>query len=211
MSTQQAVPFPESRIAELLERYVGDEFLPAGTYGTLSRYLELLLRWNLRMNLTAIRDPEEIVQRHFGESLFCGIELARRLQPRATLLDFGSGAGFPGLPIQILLPELQVTLAESQGKKVAFLREAVRSLCAGADIWPARVEAMPEDRRFDAVVLRAVDNMPQALVDARRRLASSGWLATLSGDESGGVPTGIADRVQIPGRTRSWIYFEPAL
>ena len=212
MTTEQVLPLPEPRIIELLEPYVRDEFLPSGIYGALARYLELLLRWNARTSLTAIRDPEEIVQRHFGESLFCGIELARRLQPRATLLDFGSGAGFPGLPIQLLLPELRVTLAESQGKKAAFLREAVRSLGAGAEIWPGRVEAMPEDRRFDAVVLRAVDNMPQAIVNARRRLTSSGWLVTLSGDEAPAEEnsTAIQDRVRIPGRTRSWIYFEPA-
>ncbi len=80
----------------------------------LSLYLDLLLKWNARTNLTAIRDPEEIVRRHFGESLFT----AAHLPAAQTLLDFGSGAGFPGLPIALFLPQLRVTLAESQNKKV---------------------------------------------------------------------------------------------
>src|SRR5580658_4282339 len=119
----------ESRIAELLAPYLGDAPVPPALYAQLGSYLELLLRWNARTNLTAIREPEGIVCRHFGEGLFCGLRLAERLPATgATLLDFGSGAGFPGLPIQLLLPELRVTLAESQGKKAAFLREAVRTL-----------------------------------------------------------------------------------
>src|SRR5271167_4951120 len=108
-------------------------------YEQLSAYLDLLLKWNARTNLTAIRDPEEIVRRHFGESLFTAVHL-----PAAqTLLDFGSGAGFPGLPIALLRPEIKVTLAESQNKKSTFLREAVRTLQLSTEVWPNRVEAMP--------------------------------------------------------------------
>ncbi|MGB9145730.1 MAG: 16S rRNA (guanine(527)-N(7))-methyltransferase RsmG, partial [Acidobacteriaceae bacterium] len=84
----------------------------------LDAYLALLLRWNARMNLTAVRDPESILRRHFAESLFA----AEHIPPGvATLLDFGSGAGFPGIPIAIARPEIAVTLAESQNKKAAFL------------------------------------------------------------------------------------------
>ena len=119
---------PETRIAELLAPYLGDAATPPNLLPQLSLYLDLLLRWNARTNLTAIREPEEIVRRHFGESLFAGSHLAPLLPAAATLLDFGSGAGFPGLPIQFLLPQLRVTLAESQGKKASFLREAVRTL-----------------------------------------------------------------------------------
>src|ERR1700712_2190007 len=91
-------------------------YLPQATSSLveeLSVYLDLLLKWNARTNLTAIREPEEIVRRHFGESLFAG----RHLPQADTLLDFGSGAGFPGLPIQLLCPDLAVTLGESQNKK----------------------------------------------------------------------------------------------
>src|SRR5580692_1016443 len=135
----------ESRIAELLVPYLGDAAVPPNLYSQLSAYLDLLLRWNARTNLTAIRDPEGIVCRHFGEGLFCGLRLAERLPAAgSTLLDFGSGAGFPGLPIQLLLPDLRVTLAESQGKKASFLREVVRTLELPTEVWADRVEAMPE-------------------------------------------------------------------
>src|SRR5271169_2870056 len=104
----------EPAIASLLTPYLPQA--PASILPQLSTYLDLLLKWNARTNLTAIRDPEEIVRRHFGESLFA----ARHLDPSSpdsnatTLLDFGSGAGFPGLPIALLRCDIQVTLAESQ-------------------------------------------------------------------------------------------------
>jgi 16S rRNA (guanine527-N7)-methyltransferase len=151
----------------------------------LGSYLDLLLRWNARTNLTAIREPEAIVQRHFGESLFAARMLAKRLSAGAALLDFGSGAGFPGLPIQIYLPELRVTLAESQGKKAAFLREAVRTLGLKTEVWSDRVESMPMDRRFDCVALRAVDRMADAVSESKKRVAGGGTLAVLAGAEAG--------------------------
>lgn len=132
----------------------------------LGQYLDLLVRWNERTNLTAIRQPEQMVQRHFGESLFAGMHLADRLPAEATLLDVGSGAGFPGLPIQLLQPSWRVTLAESQNKKAGFLREAVRVLELETEVWAGRVESMPVDRRFDVVAMRAVDSMEAALREA---------------------------------------------
>ena len=134
-------------------------------YAQLSIYLELILKWNARINLTAIRTPEEIVRRHFGESLFAGL----RLGACQTLLDFGSGAGFPGLPIQLLRPDVAVTVAESRSRKAAFLHEVTRSLDLPAEVWAGRVEAMPASRRFDTVTLRAVDHMEAALGEAARR------------------------------------------
>ena len=136
--------------------------LPAPLYGQLAHYLELLLKWNARTNLTAIRDPEEMVRRHFGESLFA----AQHLGPCETLLDFGSGAGFPGLPIQLMRPEISITLAESQNKKATFLREVIRTLGLKTEIWSGRVEAMPVELKFDIVTLRAVDNMDAAIAAA---------------------------------------------
>ena len=132
----------------------------------LSTYLDLLLKWNARTNLTAIRDPEEIVRRHFGESLFA----AQHIGPRDTLLDLGSGAGFPGLPIALMHPEIRVTLAESQNKKSTFLREATRTLSLqNTEIWPARAESMPPARQFHTVTMRAVDNMAAAIAAATPR------------------------------------------
>jgi len=170
----------DDHIAALVAPYLGSFPPPEDLYPQLSAYLDLLLKWNARTNLTAIRDPEKIVQRHFGEGLFAATQLASRLAPGATLLDFGSGAGLPGLPIQLLLPELKVTLAESQGKKASFLREAVRTLGLGSEVWAERVESMTAEKTFKAVTLRAVDNMPLALVAAKPRVAPGGWLVTLS-------------------------------
>lgn len=181
-----------SALRKLLEPYLGEAPIPEALYGQLSAYLELLLKWNAKTNLTAIRNPEEIVRRHFGESLFAGLQL-----PEAkTLLDFGSGAGFPGLPIQLLRPELAVTLAESQNKKSTFLREAIRQLGLKTEVWAGRVEAMPAERKFHVVTLRAVDNMEEALAAARPRVAEGGVLAVLtSGVE--GIPVPGSDSLVV--------------
>lgn len=165
------------------------------------QYLALLLKWNARTNLTAVREPDEIVRRHFAESIFAAAQVPRKVK---TLLDFGSGAGLPGIPIAICRPEITVTLAESQGKKASFLQEAVRTLGLKAEVWAGRVEAMPAERIFDAVTLRAVDKMPQACRTAVERLAEGGWLgvfATRATEEAlraaPGVQWGVG--VAIPG------------
>jgi 16S rRNA (guanine527-N7)-methyltransferase len=186
---------------------------PAGLYLQLAQYLELLLKWNAKTNLTAIRDPEEIVRRHFGESLYAARHLeveadgAEAFAPR-TLLDFGSGAGFPGLPIQLLWPDLQVTLAESQNKKAAFLREAVRTLGLKTEVWPNRVEAMPPERRFDVVALRAVDNMAAAIEAALPRALGSLLLLTTVRHRPASLPGFVlgAD-IPIPGTQEQVLVF----
>jgi len=194
----------EERIAALLAPYVDNAAVPSGMYVQLSHYLDLLVKWNARTNLTAIREPEEMVRRHFGEGLFAGVQLGARVSQSATLLDFGSGAGFPGLPIQLLLPGLRVTLAESQGKKASFLREAVRTLGLTTEVWAGRVEAMPDfggmPRQFDVVTLRAVDNMEQATVEARRRVKSGGWVLALTTD-----PTDGEESIRLPGDGVGWV------
>jgi 16S rRNA (guanine527-N7)-methyltransferase len=169
----------ESEIASSLAPYLLPNIppLPKNLIPQLSTYLDLLLKWNARTNLTAVRDPEEIVRRHFGESLFAAQHIGRS----DTVLDFGSGAGFPGLPIALLLPETHVTLAESQNKKATFLREAVRTLqLQNVEVWAARAETMPASRQFHTVALRAVDNMEAALPAARARIAPGGQLAILT-------------------------------
>jgi 16S rRNA (guanine527-N7)-methyltransferase len=199
-------PLTEARIAAILQPYLPVSPNPT-LYTQLSVYLDLLLRWNARTNLTAIRDPEEIVRRHFGESLFAASHLTQLPFPTTTLLDFGSGAGFPGLPIQLLLPNLRVTLAESQGKKATFLREATRTLGLTTEVWADRVETMPPDRHFAAVTMRAVDNMEIALSEARTRVTTGGLLAILGGR---GL---IADfpnvqSIPMPEATDSFLYID---
>jgi 16S rRNA (guanine527-N7)-methyltransferase len=138
-------------------------------------YLELLVRWNARLNLTAIRDQEGILARHFVESIAC----ARAIPAgSAALLDFGSGAGFPGIPIALCRPEISVTLAESQAKKAAFLHEAVRRLGLHAKVYAGRAETL--GAVFDCVAMRAVDRMEDAANAASRLLAPGGWLILMT-------------------------------
>jgi 16S rRNA (guanine527-N7)-methyltransferase len=134
--------------------------LPVRAYEQLDAYLELLLRWNARLNLTSIRDPEQIIERHLAECAFAAMQLPRDAE---TLLDYGSGAGLPGIVISLCRPDIQVTLAEAHGKKAAFLREAVRSLDMGAEVFDKRVEDLPASRLFSAVSLRAVERMELAI------------------------------------------------
>ena len=185
-------------IRALLEPYVAGlgTGLPDPLIGQVSEYLDLLIRWNARVSLTAIRRPEEMVQRHFGESFFTGIQLAARLPEGAELLDYGSGPGFPGLPIQMLLPGVRVMVAESQARKVAFLREVIRTLGLAAEVWPRRVEEMPSERRFDAVTMRAVERMAATIDEAGTRVREGGWIAALVGSD---IEIDGAEELLIPG------------
>lgn len=172
-------PLTPDSIANLLEPYLESAVVPPDLFAQLADYLELILKWNTRINLTAVRDPEEIVRRHFGESLFAGRHLAwnqsdaSAIAPCDSLLDLGSGAGFPGIPIQLLHPHLPVTLAESRTRKAAFLREVIRVLGLRAEVWANRAEAMPPERQFHTVTLRAVDEMDSAVAEASRRASHS--------------------------------------
>lgn len=142
-------------------------------------YLDLLLKWNAKISLTSLRDPEEIVQRHFGESFFAA-ERAEVAQA-STVIDVGSGAGFPGLPMAILAPETHVTLIESQQKKVAFLREVVRAMeLKNASVHLGRAERSGQKARV--VTMRAVEKFEQALLTAASLVESGGTLALLIGD-----------------------------
>lgn len=153
----------------------GFEPLHSHTAEKFSAYLALLLRWNTRINLTAVRDPQEILTRHFLESIATAQALPAGLQ---TLLDLGSGAGLPGIPIALCRPEISVTLAESQNKKAAFLQEAVRTLSLTTRVFSGRAETLPES--FDCVTLRAVDRMTQAIATASDLVSPQGWLAIMT-------------------------------
>ena len=149
--------------------------------GQISTYLDLLIKWNAKTNLTAIRDPEEIVRRHFGESLFA----ATKLYPdegsaEETLIDFGSGAGFPGIPTKIYAPELHVILIESQNKKATFLREVIRSLgLKEIQVHLGRAEQSALSAR--TVIMRAVEKFEQSLPVAASLVEDRGRLAVLIG------------------------------
>jgi 16S rRNA (guanine527-N7)-methyltransferase len=192
------------RIAELLDSYIVGLTLPPGIFDQLSVYLDLLLRWNAKTNLTAIRDPEQIVTRHFGESLFAagvlfgpssraGIAAATGVEgpavsavPEAThnfqttLADLGSGAGFPGIPMKLALPRLHVTLIESQNKKATFLKEVIRTLrLEGIEVYNGRAERW--GKQTDIVTLRAVERFERVLSLAVSLMAPGGRLCLLIG------------------------------
>jgi 16S rRNA (guanine527-N7)-methyltransferase len=145
----------------------------------ISKYIDLLLKWNARINLTAVRVPEEMVQRHFGESLFA----ARRLLSGGMAqhaVDVGSGAGFPGVPIALLAPSLRVTLVESSQKKATFLRELIRTLdLKNVEVFNDRAERYAHVA--DLVTMRAVETFDKALGVAARLVQSRGRIALMIG------------------------------
>ena len=116
----------------------------------LREHFEVLLRWNRRMNLTSIRDPLEVIERHYCESVFLGMHLP---EAEITVVDVGSGAGFPGIGVAVMRPLARVTLVESNQKKVAFLKESTRKV-ANIRVLGRRAEDLRE--RFDWLISRAV-------------------------------------------------------
>ncbi len=141
-------------------------------------YLALLLRWNRTYNLTAIRDPEEMVTRHLLDSL----AMHPYVQPGA-LADLGTGPGLPGIPLAIVRPDLRVTLVESNGKKARFLREAVRQLKLGdrARVAESRAEAVDEPGAYAQITARALDTLAGILEVGGHLLAPQGRLLAMKG------------------------------
>ena len=211
----------QARIAELLQPFLGistqavisselghPEAAKAGEKPALlspfqlqsiSTYINILVRWNARINLTSIRDPEEIVTRHFGESLFAACHLFPSASSVTTLsetsapsrakdfarprvADLGSGAGLPGLPIKLWAPRIALTLIESNQKKATFLREVTRALIlTDVNVHSDRAETLATQSPFDLVTLRAVERFADVLPIAARLVAPAGRLALLIG------------------------------
>ena len=161
----------------LLLANAGLDALDDKTVRKFDSYLSLFVRWNERISLSAARDEESILSTHLVESIAVARQLPNEI---ATLLDFGSGGGLPGIPIALCRPAISVTLAESQGRKAAFLEEAVRELGISAKVYARRAESLGE--RFDCVILRAVDRMPKAVGEAATLVARRGWLALMTTD-----------------------------
>lgn len=195
------------RITELLAPFLGSgsagQALSVAQVESISMYINILLHWNAHINLTSVRLPEEIVTRHLGESFFA----ARHLFPKHDLkldtepgqderqvhvIDVGSGAGFPGLPIKIWAPHIHLTLIESNQKKATFLREVIRHLSLeNADVFAGRLQDFGKDNRgslahqkekADIVTLRAVEHFDSILPAAANLVAPGGLLAILVGE-----------------------------
>lgn len=204
----------DARIAELLSPFLSGAgkkvaMLSPVQFKHISMYIDILMRWNARVNLTAVREPEEIVTRHFGESIFA----ARHLFPRSDefavtlrptsqaravphVIDVGSGPGFPGLPIKIWASGIRLTLIESNQKKATFLREVVRALeLTDVEVFAGRAEAFPK-RQGDVVTLRAVERFEASLPIAAGLLGPGARLALLIGQDQAIAARQLAARVE---------------
>lgn len=157
----------------------------------LLTYLALLLQWNQAYNLTAIRDPDEMLVKHLFDSLAIHPHV-----PAGALIDIGSGAGLPAIPLALALPKLQVTLVETAGKKARFLREAVRmlGLTDRVRVLSARAEAVEEHGRHDCLSARAFGTLEQILDVGGHLLRPGGRLLAMKGrqplTELADLPTG---------------------
>ena len=162
----------EFRIHEILQPF-GVKLNTKQT-AQLQTYLDLLLRWNRKINLTAIRDPEQIVSRHFGETLF----IQAREVLSGSLLDIGSGAGFPGLALKIVLPGIPTTLLEPVAKKRAFLKEVIRR--CGMDTVNVRQDRLEQViqqvAKFTVATARAVGPVDRVARQCSKILTEQGRL-----------------------------------
>ncbi|HLT43803.1 MAG TPA: 16S rRNA (guanine(527)-N(7))-methyltransferase RsmG [Luteimonas sp.] len=170
----------------------------------LLAYLALLQRWNATYNLTAIRDPEQMVTLHLLDSL----AIVPHVAGISRLADLGTGAGLPGIPLAIARPELQVTLVESNGKKARFLREAVRQLgLANARVAESRAEALDEPGAYKAITARALATLAEIIAVGEHLVAPGGRLLAMKGQrpdaELAALPAGwrlqSVHPLQVPG------------
>jgi 16S rRNA (guanine527-N7)-methyltransferase len=140
-------------------------------------YIALIEKWNRVYNLTAIREPEKMVSRHLLDSLAVAPHLHAK-----RLLDVGSGAGLPGIPLALAKPDTHVTLLDSNHKKAAFLNQAVIELkLKNADVCSERVESWQTQNRFDVIISRAFSDMGEFVRITRHLLAPGGMFAAMKG------------------------------
>ncbi len=184
-----------NNLARLAKMMIGVS-LSTEQLNILKKYEKELLEWNSLYNLTAIQEPEKIRIKHFLDSLTCLIVM--REKPSERLIDVGTGAGFPGIPLKIACPQLQLTLVESVGKKANFCRHIVKSLALeNVEVVQERAETigkLPKYReKFDWVVARAVASLP-TLVEYLLPLAHIGGGVIAMKGESAIAEAHAADR-----------------
>jgi 16S rRNA (guanine527-N7)-methyltransferase len=161
--------------------------LPAGAVGQLLAYVELLAKWNRTYNLTAIRDPLEMVSRHLLDSLAVLPHLP--MPAAAALADVGSGAGLPGIPLAIARSDWRVMLNDSNHKMCAFQRQAAIELgLANIEVHEGRVESWQPASGFAAVISRAFAALPEFIAKCRHLVAPDGVIAAMAGT----LPEGLA-------------------
>jgi len=171
-------------------------------------YLALLARWNQTYNLTAVRDPHEMVGKHLLDSLAMHRYVDGLARRGGALADLGTGAGLPGIPLAIVKPGLRVTLVESNGKKARFMREALRQLgLKDARVAESRIEAFAEPGAYDAITARALATLPLILELGGHLLKPGGVLLAMKGqrpdEEIAALPDGwdvrAVEALQVPG------------
>jgi 16S rRNA (guanine527-N7)-methyltransferase len=147
----------------------------------IQSYISVLLRWNEKIALTTITDPLDIVRFHFGESMFGAAAVPIK---EGRLADVGTGAGFPGLPLKLFLPSLDLFLIESNAKKASFLSECIRGLdLRGVEVYRGRFEDIkPAENRFDFVTARALGGYSELVAWSLRQLAPGGSLVLWLGE-----------------------------
>ncbi len=147
--------------------------------GQFSTHAGELIKWNSKTNLTAITDPFEVAVKHFLDSL----APARIIPAGSSMLDIGSGGGFPGVPLKVILPSLSVSLVDSSRKKISFLKHVIRTLgLEGINACQARVENLSENKkRFDVVICRAFSSLDKFVESALPVLAENGIMIALKG------------------------------
>jgi 16S rRNA (guanine527-N7)-methyltransferase len=147
----------------------------------IQKYISVLLRWNEKVALTTITYPLDIVRFHFGESMFGASAVPIK---EGRLADVGTGAGFPGLPLKLLLPSLDLFLIESNAKKASFLSECVRELdLSGVEVYRGRFEDIKSaEHRFDFVAARALGGYSDLVTWSQRQLAPKGALVMWLGE-----------------------------
>ncbi|HUA01908.1 MAG TPA: 16S rRNA (guanine(527)-N(7))-methyltransferase RsmG [Candidatus Aquilonibacter sp.] len=167
-------------IISVLKEY-GVQVVPDSSFVEgIQAYIALLLRWNRSISLTTVTDPSEIVRFHFGESMFAASIAGIR---KGALADVGSGAGFPGLALKLLVPELELTLIESNARKGAFLSDVVRELgLVNVRVERCRMEEI-HSGQFDFVTARALGHFEDLLAWGRRNLTSGGKVILWIGEE----------------------------
>jgi 16S rRNA (guanine527-N7)-methyltransferase len=140
-------------------------------------YIALIEKWNRVYNLTAIREPEKMVSHHLLDSLAVAPHLHAK-----RLLDVGSGAGLPGIPLALAKPDTHVTLLDSNHKKAAFLNQAVMELkLKNAEVCSERIESWQTQNRFDVIISRAFSEMGEFVRITRHLLAPGGMFAAMKG------------------------------
>jgi 16S rRNA (guanine527-N7)-methyltransferase len=180
MNPESTISLPTQQIQIVLQSF---EIAAADPLCEQTRtYIDLLLRWNRRISLTAIESPEEIVRTHFTESL-----LATKAVPdlHGRLADVGTGAGFPGLPLRMYIPDLHLTLIEPNAKKCAFLAEVIRTLeLENVEIIQRRYEDVRRpDPPFDIVTARALGQFQEFAEWAESVLAPGGRVMVWTGPD----------------------------